>query len=228
MKRQHSTFYRRSISKVVCVPLVWGHSYRRRREADQIFGAQMLIMTQSTLKQLDLSWKPNGLVAYEVMSCDLSDPSSDYHSVCVPAFFYYSQLWCARAIMTNGPDGTDPALRQEDATSTYSMCSIVFRTMCGFHSPKAKDLCFFHHVHVVLRLLEDAVHGHAPVDTFIELVEPRVYEPLFSTFTRLHWEVPDTGGHDSTVNVLSLSWSPSSWPCARVVWSERVADLSEV
>ena len=80
----------------------------------------------------------------------------------------------------------------------------------------------------MLRLPEDAVHGHEPGDTYIELVEPRVYEPLFSTFAGLHAEVPDAGKHDATINVLSLSWLPSSWPLARVVWSERICDLGEV
>ena len=79
----------------------------------------------------------------------------------------------------------------------------------------------------MLRLPEDALFGHSPGDTFVELVEPRVYEPLFLTFTGLHAEVPDAGKHDATVNVLSLSWLPSCWPRARVVWSERVADLGE-
>ena len=82
-------------------------------------------------------------------------------------------------------------------------------------------------MHVNL-LPEDALHGHAPDGIFIELVEPREYVPLFSVFTELHADVPDAGKHDSTVNVLTLSWSPSCWPRAQVVWSERVADLSEV
>ena len=80
----------------------------------------------------------------------------------------------------------------------------------------------------MLRLPEDALRGHAPDDTFIELVEPRVYEPLFSTFAGLHAEVPNASKYDATVNVLALSWLPSCWPRARVVWSERVADLGEV
>ena len=80
----------------------------------------------------------------------------------------------------------------------------------------------------MLRLLEEALHGHAPAETYIELVEPRVYEPLFSSFTKLHSEGINAAKQDSTVNVLSLSWSAASWPRARVVWSERVADLSEV
>ena len=165
-------------------------------------------MARSTLTQLDLPWSPKGIVAYEVMSCDLSDPSSDYHAVVVPAFLYYSQIWCARAILT-GPEAGDPVTRQEDATSTSTTCSVVFRAICDFHA-------------------KDALQGHTPGGTFIELVEPRVYEPLFSTFTSLHSEVPDAGKHDATVNVFTLSWSQSCWPRAQVVWSERIAELSGV
>ena len=60
----------------------------------------------------------------------------------------------------------------------------------------------------VLRFPEDALHGHEPGEAFIELVEPRVYKPLFGTFTGLHSEIPDAGKRDATVNVLALSWSP--------------------
>ena len=82
-------------------------------------------MARSTLAQLDLPWSPKGVVAYDVMSCDLSDPSSDYHAGVAPAFLYYSQVWCARAILT-GPEAGDPVTRQEDATSTSTMCSVEY------------------------------------------------------------------------------------------------------
>ena len=80
----------------------------------------------------------------------------------------------------------------------------------------------------MLRLSEDALCGHAPSDVFVELLEPREYEPLFTTFTKLHAQVPDAGKHDATINALVLSWLPGCWPRAKVVWSERVAELGEV
>ena len=84
----------------------------------------MLIMARSVLHQLDLPVSPKGTVAYEVMSCDLSDPSSDYHAVVVPAFLYYSQIWCAKATLT---ELGDPAMRQEDAISHACLHGIAIR-----------------------------------------------------------------------------------------------------
>ena len=80
----------------------------------------MLIMAKATLKQLDLPVSPKGIVAFEAMSCDLADPGSDRHTVVVPAFLYYSQIWCARAFLR---EEGDPAVRQEDAISTSSSIS---------------------------------------------------------------------------------------------------------
>ena len=93
---------------------IFGLNRKRRQAADQTFAAQMLIMARSALKQLGMPISLKATVAYEVMSCDLTDPSMDFHAVVVPAFLYYSQVRCAREILT---EPADHALRQEDGFS---------------------------------------------------------------------------------------------------------------